>query len=83
MAERAAGKNFYKISKDKNIVGNQTYQEFLFSFLGIEPIRKANTDVEEEENNKEERLIFIYKIFYHFCGSSRSMDRYSSYKSEI
>ncbi|HFJ9423023.1 TPA: AAA family ATPase [Bacillus paranthracis] len=58
LAERAAEKNFYKISKDKNIAGNQTYQEFLFSFLGIEPIRKASTDVEEEENNKEERLIF-------------------------
>ncbi len=56
--ERTEEKDFYKINKDKNIIGNQTYQEFLFSFLDIEPIRKLNEDSEESANIKEEGLIF-------------------------
>ncbi|MBB6447299.1 hypothetical protein [Bacillus benzoevorans] len=56
--DRATEKDYYKINKDKNIIGNQTYQEFLFSFLGVEPIRKVGEDSEEENDNKEERLIF-------------------------
>lgn len=56
---RTEKKDVYKIKKDKNIVGNQTYQEFLFSFLGFEPIRKIGNDLEDEEDeNNEERLIF-------------------------
>lgn len=55
---RAIEKGFYKIKKDKNIVGNSTYQEFLFSFLGIEPIRKVSEDLEEDTESKDERLIF-------------------------
>lgn len=54
--ERCTEKDFYKIKKDKNIVGNQTYQEFLFSFLGIEPMRKINND--DEDDSEGERLIF-------------------------
>ncbi len=56
--ERAIEKDFYKINKDKNIVGNATYQEFLFSFLGMEPIRKVSEDLEGNTESKDERLIF-------------------------
>lgn len=56
--ERANEKDFYKINKDKNIVGNLTYQEFLFSFLGMEPIRKISEDLDEDAISKDERLIF-------------------------
>lgn len=56
--DRAKEKNFYKINKDKNIVGNLTYQEFLFSFLGMEPIRKISEDLDEDAISKDERLIF-------------------------
>lgn len=55
---RAIEKNFYKINKDKNINGNLTYQEFLFSFLGMEPIRKVSEDLNEDAGSKDERLIF-------------------------
>lgn len=55
---RASEKEFYKINKDKNMVGNLTYQEFLFSFLGIEPIRKVSQDLEVGTERHEGRLIF-------------------------
>lgn len=54
LAERAKEKHYFKINKDKNVNGNQTYQEFLFSFLDIEPIRK----VKDEDSHQQERLIF-------------------------
>lgn len=65
--DRAKEKEFYKINKDKNIIGNQTYQEFLFSFLGIEPIRKVSENIEAGENGKEERLIFYIQNLLPLC----------------
>ncbi|MGE8000245.1 hypothetical protein ACQKOF_16470 [Lysinibacillus sp. NPDC093190] len=56
--DRAIEKDFYKINKDKNIVGNLTYQEFLFSFLDMEPIRKVSEDLVEDTESEDERLIF-------------------------
>lgn len=60
--QHAQEKQFYKIKKDKNIVGNLTYQEFLFSFLGIEPIRKVNTEDEEGEADKERLIFYIQNL---------------------
>ncbi|WP_242301751.1 AAA family ATPase [Bacillus cereus group sp. BfR-BA-01361] len=65
--DRAKEKEFYKINKDKNIIGNQTYQEFLFSFLGIEPIRKVSENIEAGDNGKEERLIFYIQNLLPLC----------------
>ncbi|MEE3952812.1 AAA family ATPase [Peribacillus frigoritolerans] len=52
LSEKAASKEYYKMTKDRNLIGNKTYQEFLFSFLEIDPIRKIT------EENTEEGLIF-------------------------
>jgi ABC-type Mn2+/Zn2+ transport system ATPase subunit len=48
--------SFYKIEKERNIDGNETYQQFLFSFLGLPPIKKME-DIEEESN----RFIFYFQ----------------------
>lgn len=52
LSEKASSKEYYKMTKDRNLTGNKTYQEFLFSFLKIDPIRKVT------EDNTEEGLIF-------------------------
>jgi len=52
LSEKASSKEYYKMTKDRNLIGNKTYQEFLFSFLKIDPIRKVT------EDNTEEGLIF-------------------------
>ncbi len=52
LSEKAPLKEYYKMTKDRNLIGNKTYQEFLFSFLKIDPIKKVT------ENNTEEGLIF-------------------------
>jgi DNA repair exonuclease SbcCD ATPase subunit len=52
LSEKASSKEHYKMTKDRNLIGNPTYQEFLFSFFKIDPIRKVT------EDNTEEGLIF-------------------------
>ncbi|WP_233414680.1 coiled-coil domain-containing protein [Thermaerobacillus caldiproteolyticus] len=50
--KKAPSKQYYKMRKDKKLNGNKTYQEFLFSFLNIDPLRKIT------DEDKEEGLIF-------------------------
>jgi len=52
LEKKAGTQRFFKMKKDRNLIGNKTYQEFLFDFLKIEPIRKYT------EDGKEEGLIF-------------------------
>lgn len=52
-------KEFYKINKERDITGNKTYQEFLFSFLGIEPIRKKT---DNDEDNSERLIFYIQNL---------------------
>ncbi|PFM30999.1 AAA family ATPase [Bacillus cereus] len=52
LSEKTSLKEYYKMKKDRNLIGNETYQEFLFSFFKIAPIRKIT------EEQVEEGLIF-------------------------
>jgi energy-coupling factor transporter ATP-binding protein EcfA2 len=52
LSEKSSSKEYYKMTKDRNLIGNKTYQEFLFSYFKIDPIRKVT------EDNTEEGLIF-------------------------
>ncbi|GAB6427930.1 hypothetical protein bcgnr5378_13750 [Bacillus cereus] len=45
--EKASTKEYFKVRKENNIIGNRTYQEFLFSFLEIEPPREIDEDEQD------------------------------------
>ncbi|MCE0453028.1 hypothetical protein [Brevibacillus sp. AF8] len=51
---------FYKMRKDKNIKGNETYQEFLFSFMDITPITESESETsgEDSESTGDVKLLF-------------------------
>lgn len=57
LAKKTKTKEFYKMTKDRNLIGNKTYQEFLFSFLDIDPIRKLT-----EEDTEEGLLFYIQNL---------------------
>lgn len=53
-------KAFYKMRKDKNIKGNETYQEFLFAFMNITPITDGDSEstAEDSETTGDVKLLF-------------------------
>ncbi|WP_179877733.1 AAA family ATPase [Bacillus thuringiensis] len=57
LAKKAKTKEYFKMTKDRNLIGNKTYQEFLFSFLNIDPIRKLT-----EEDTEEGLLFYIQNL---------------------
>ncbi|MEH7387634.1 hypothetical protein V7147_19860 [Bacillus sp. JJ1521] len=57
LSNKALLKEYYKMTKDRNLIGNKTYQEFLFSFFKIDPIRKVT-----EENNEEGLIFYIQNL---------------------
>jgi hypothetical protein len=48
----------YKMRKDNNIKGNETYQDFLFSFMNITPI----TDSDSSSNEEDEDVKMLFYI---------------------
>jgi len=60
LLHESRSKAFYKIRKDKNIRGNETYQEFLFAFMNITPITDGDSDTtdEDSETTGDVKLLF-------------------------
>ena len=49
---------FYKMRKENNLKGNATYQEFLFKFMNITPIKDEDNLTGEDNENSDSRLLF-------------------------
>lgn len=53
---------FYKMRKENNLRGNATYQEFLFSFLSITPIKDSDASIEEDDEGNTKLLFYIQNL---------------------
>ncbi|QOH63196.1 hypothetical protein DI243_18020 [Paenibacillus polymyxa] len=49
---------FYKMRKENNLKGNETYQEFLFEFMNITPIKNEESSSNEDDENSDTKLLF-------------------------
>ncbi|SEK18979.1 AAA domain-containing protein [Paenibacillus sp. cl141a] len=50
--------DFYKMRKENNLKGNETYQEFLFKFMNITPIKDEDSSDNEDNDNSDTKLLF-------------------------
>lgn len=53
---------FYKMRKENNLKGNETYQEFLFSFMDITPITDGEPSETDEEGTDVKMLFYIQNL---------------------
>lgn len=53
---------FYKMPKENNLKGNETYQDFLFSFMNITPITDGEPSEDDEEDQDIKLLFYIQNL---------------------
>lgn len=62
LLHKSTSHSFYKMRKENNLKGNATYQEFLFSFLKINPIKDNEASTEEDDEGNIKLLFYIQNL---------------------